>query len=334
MELTIENFRNLNLRQIEISNFVDKQKWNQSIQKLSDLKFFIDEMLRIIYSNNQIPKILVDNTNAYAKNFLSLVVGLSEDIKGQAYEVANKKEQAVKKIDDWYLSCIERSNDNPQSIGFYDTFNTLKNLDKGNYEDELIEIETIKKRILSEKESIDNILRELQKKTSNETMSDYAQIFKTESNEHDSNSRKWLVFGISLIVLFLVVLLFTDFYNKFNTEEILSDGKTIKYNVSNLLIKLLIFAVQIFLISFSFKQYSINKHLKTINKHRQNGLNSFKLFVESINKEDYETRNSLMLQLAKAIYEQTSTGYISDKNQGINSGIVEITKMIGANKLD
>lgn len=75
MELTIENFRNLNLRQIEISNFVDKQKWNQSIQKLSDLKFFIDEMLRIIYSNNQIPKILVDNTNAYAKNFLSLVGG-------------------------------------------------------------------------------------------------------------------------------------------------------------------------------------------------------------------------------------------------------------------
>ena len=56
--------------------------------------------------------------------------------------------------------------------------------------------------------------------------------------------------------------------------------------------------------------------------------------MESINKEDYESRNSLMLQLAKAIYEQTSTGYINDKNQGVNSGIIEITKMIGANKLD
>ena len=96
----------------------------------------------------------------------------------------------------------------------------------------------------------------------------------------------------------------------------------------------MIFAVQIFVISFSFRQYSINKHLSTINKHRQNGLNSFKLFVESINKEDYESRNSLMLQLAKAIYKKTTTGYINDKNQGVNSGIIEITKMIGANKLD
>ena len=47
-----------------------------------------------------------------------------------------------------------------------------------------------------------------------------------------------------------------------------------------------------------------------------------------------ETRNSLMLQLAKSIYEQTATGYIGDKGQNVNSGIVEITKMIGANKIE
>lgn len=334
MELTIENFRNLNLRQIEISNFVDKQIWNQSIEKLSELKLFIDEMLRIINSNTQIPSTLAGNTNAYANNFLSLLKQLTEETKGQASEIVNKKERVVREIDEWHRSCIERGNNSSHSIGFYDTFNTLKNLEKGNYEKELNEIKTIKNKILSDKESVDNILKELQKKTSTVTMSDYAQVFENESKEHNNNSRNWLIIGIVLIVIFLSLLLFTDFYDKFHTEEVLSDGKTIKYNISNLLIKLLIFAVQIFFISFSFKQYSINKHLKTINKHRQNGLNSFKLFVESINKDDYESRNSLMLQLAKAIYEQTSTGYISDKNQGVNSGIVEITKMIGANKLD
>lgn len=334
MELTIENFRNLNLRQIEISNFVDKQIWNQSIEKLSELKLFIDEMLRIINSNTQIPKTLVENTNTYANNLLKLVEQLSEDTKGHASEIVNKKEQIVREIDEWHRNCIIRSNNNSQSIGFYDTFNTLKNLEKGNYENELNEIKTIKNRILSDKESVDTILKELQKKTSTVTMSDYAQVFSSESDTHNKNSRNWLIVGILLIIFFLCVLLFTDFYDKFKTEEILSDGKTIKYNISNLLIKLLIFAVQIFVISFSFRQYSINKHLSTINKHRQNGLNSFKLFVESINKEDYESRNSLMLQLAKAIYEQTSTGYINDKNQGVNSGIIEITKMIGANKLD
>ena len=57
-----------------------------------------------------------------------------------------------------------------------------------------------------------------------------------------------------------------------------------------------------------------------------------KLFLESINKEDINTRNTLMLHLAKAIFEQTNTGFISDKNDAINAGIIEITKMIGSTK--
>ena len=214
------------------------------------------------------------------------------------------------------------------------TIEKLKNLEKNNYENELIEINNIKSKINSDKDSIDNILKELQKKSSDITMSDYAKIFGKESNTHNVNSWIWLVVGVALSLIFLILLIFTNWYDKFPTEEVLSNGTTIKYNLSNLLIKLLMFAVQIFLISFSFKQYSINKHLSTINRHRQNGLDSFKLFVESISKEDTKTRNSLMLQLAKAIYEQTSTGYIGDKNQNLNSGIVEITKMIGGNKLE
>jgi hypothetical protein len=68
--------------------------------------------------------------------------------------------------------------------------------------------------------------------------------------------------------------------------------------------------------------------------YRQNGFNSYKLFIETVSKDDVETINNLMLQLAKAIYDQTITGYISDKNPNINSGIVEITKMISSNKTD
>ena len=141
--------------------------------------------------------------------------------------------------------------------------------------------------------------------------------------------------GIGFIILFFTSLLFTNWYDKFPTETIYVDeagNETVKYEISHILTKLLMFAVQIFIISFSFKQYSIRRHISTINKHRQNGLDSFKLFTDSINKEDTMTRNALMLQLAKAIYEQTNTGYISDQNQNINSSLIEITKMIDAAK--
>lgn len=333
MELTIDNFRDIQTRQIEAGSFVDKKQWEASINKLDSLKVFIDEMIRIIKINDNIPEYLKNNANSYATRFIGFIQRITEDIKGQPAEIANKKEQILRELDGWYKECIEKLNYRPEQLGFYETFNTLMNLDKNNFVTEYTEINNLKNKILSDKNSIDTIFKELQKKTSSITMSDYAKIFGTESSLSNKASWIWLFVGIGLVILFLSLLLFTEWYDKFPTEDVLSDGITIKYNITNLLIKLLIFAVQIFMISFSFKQYSISKHLSTINKHRQNGLDSFKLFVESISKEDTETRNSLMLQLAKAIYEQTSTGYISDKNQGVNSGIIEITKMIGANRL-
>jgi len=334
MDLTLKNFRNIKIQEIEPGNFVDKDRWTESTTKLEELKSFIDEMLRIINSKQQIPENLKFKGNEFANIFLTLIKGITEETKGQPEEIVRHKKQALNEIDGFYKVCIEKVNQRPEQLSFFETFNTLKNIEKYNYENEQIEINNLKSKISADKDSIDTILKELQKKSTSITMSDYAKVFGDESDTHYQNSWIWLLVGIGTSLLFFILLLFTDIYSQFPTEEVLADGQTVKYNVSNLLIKLLIFAVQIFLISFSFKQYSISRHLKTINKHRQNGLDSFKLFVESISKDDRETRNSLMLQLAKSIYEQTATGYIGDKGQNVNSGIVEITKMIGANKIE
>ncbi len=352
MELTIENFRNIKIEQIEPASFVDKSRWGKAVAKFNELKIFIDEMLRIIKSNPQIPRTLVNYAMAYANSFLTFLKQISEETEGLPVDAAKSKERLFQNFDKWYNQCIEKKNGKAEFIDFYETFNTLKNLEKKN-DNELIEITKIKekaiadsnslstllaeskKKVKSDADSIKTIREEVQKKASEVTMSDYAEIFGKESEEHNNSSWIWLGAGIILVGLFMFLLFGTGLFEKFPTEEVLisqsGNVETVKYNISNIIIKVLIFAVQIFLISFSFKQFSIGRHLKTINKHRQNGLNSFKLFVETISKDDTETRNSLMLQLAKSIYEQTSTGYISDKNQSVNSGIVEITKMIGAN---
>lgn len=334
MNKTYDNFRNIDVNKINPGNFVDKDRWTKSNNDLKQLKYFIDEMSRAANSNLDIPDILVNRVKTYMSRFVDFVNRIQEEKKGQPAEIATEKEQVLRELDGWFKECFEKVNNRQAELSFYETFNTLKNLEKDNSIESSEEIKKLKESILQDKLSIDTILKELQKKTATVTMSDYAKIFEKESNSHNLGSWIWLAIGVLLSLLFLFLLIFTNLYEKFPTEEILTDGLTVKYNISNLLVKLLMFAVQIFMISFSFKQYSISRHLQTINKHRQNGLDSFKLFVESINKEDTETRNSLMLQLAKAIYEQTATGYISDKNQNVNSGIVEITRMIGANKFE
>ncbi len=189
-------------------------------------------------------------------------------------------------------------------------------------------IETEKESILNSKTSIDNILEEVRRKTSKIPISDYAAIFKVQATQNNRAAYIWLTVGIFMILTFVIYIFCFDIGRLLPSQTI---GVT-SYNIDNIVLKILLFSIYIFMISFSMKQFSINRHLATINKHRQNGFNSFILFSESINKEDSTLRHELILQLAKVVYEQSNTGYLGEKGSGINSSIVEITKMINGTR--
>jgi hypothetical protein len=164
MQFETKNFRDININQIEPGNFVDKTKWNESIGKFKELKVFIDEMLRIMNSSQEIPTFLKVIATSYATTFISYLNQLTEEKAGQPAEVANQKEQVFRLFDGWYRECIEKTNNRPEQISFYEVFNTLKNLEKNNFDKELTEISNVKNKINSDKDSIDTILKELQKR--------------------------------------------------------------------------------------------------------------------------------------------------------------------------
>jgi hypothetical protein len=78
--------------------------------------------------------------------------------------------------------------------------------------------------------------------------------------------------GIILTVIFLLILIFG--VKLFNI-----DYNNPQAYLPQIIQKIAVLAVLIYLIRFSFKQFSINKHLYTINKHRENVLNSFKFLL-------------------------------------------------------
>lgn len=330
-ELDQQNLQQFNIDIKNKPDFIVEGQWKNVARFLSEIKVYIDEELEIINNSENIPDLLKNRVISYANTLISLLRDIYANNLGSANEASNKKQNTSQKINNWYNECFSKQNNQV----FLTTYNTLKNLDKDNNEKE--EIETLLSELKQEKasieqkkeeaqkalESIKTIQSELQEKASEKVVSDYAGIFEDQSKEHTRKAENWLTAGILSSVGLFGVLFLIGYFDILPTENI--DGILF----TNIMIKAIVLAVIMFFISFSFRQYSINKHLATQNKHRQNGLNSYKLFTESISKDDTETNNALMLQLAKAIYEQTSTGYINSKNQGINSGIVEITKMMG-----
>ncbi|MCA0933243.1 hypothetical protein LCM02_12340 [Lutimonas saemankumensis] len=330
---TIEEFSNIELDQVDPGNFVNKQSWDSLIIKMKEIKNLLDEMIHIIELNDEIPDSLKSRSRAYIATFTSYLNSITkEEEKKDGSQLAREKEQLIVRITGWCRELMEKTNNKSDELSFFETFSAIKNLDKSSGTIDFDEINRLREKSTADADSINRILREVQKKGSKETVSDYAEIFKRESDINRKASNIWLTIGICTSVIFITFLFLYNFNDKFPTQELIPGENTIViYNIGNILTKILIYAIFIFIISFSFKQYSIRRHISTVNKHRQNGMDSFKIFIESINSEDVETRHTLMLQLAKSIYEQTSSGYIGDKNSNVNSGIVEITKMIRGN---
>lgn len=194
---------------------------------------------------------------------------------------------------------------------------------------------------------IKNIEAEARRLAADRTFEEYAKIFKSEAVDFSSfgfdgkdkidpvskkskpfykrqfnlgSAQIWLMVAVMLSALLVCAI----FDQRLNTLLPIDKNNLI----ATIFTRVLAITIWLYLITFSFKQFSINKHLATINRHRSNALNSYKLFMNTISESDTNAHNTLMLTVAKAIYDQGSTGYLPGKSQE-NSSILELTKIIG-----
>jgi len=328
-----------NTNDLDPQGFIDKRKLNVGLKSLDEVKEIVCEM-QDIEDRTNIPLEFSNNIMQWNNIILQIIKNIGEVHNETSDVVARKKDGVLQKISTLRNSTFNFNDPNRNFI--IEQYSVMKSMDKKDLSevyskklDALLDsMNQSKEDTIKFSQESENILNELKKKVSTETVSDYAQVFKTESNSYNLTSYIWLGVGIFSTIVFILILSFNGF-NQLLPVEILEaeTDKLLRYSYSNLATKLIIYALFIFVISFSFKQFSINRHLFTLNKHRQNALNSYKLFTESIVGEDNNSRNALMVQVAKSIYEHAqSTGYLNEKNQTMNSGVLELTKIIGENK--
>ena len=148
----------------------------------------------------------------------------------------------------------------------------------------------------------------------------YATTYKDQEDIHTKSSSKWLKIGTSIFLLFLLLLCASISFKWFPTTIILTntnDGIKSTQEILNypvLVSKGIMVSLFLYFIGLSFKQYAINKHLQIINQNKKNAFDSFILFEKAIGAGDTESKNALLSQLAKSIYETSNTGYLNIKN--------------------
>lgn len=339
-----QNIQEFLRRDIEVLSNPDfgVKNFNEIKGRFNEIREMILEMIDIA-EDTKIPSGLVNQVNSFASTWNSFHKQIETyNLDGDGQSQFRYRQNLIDGIITWYDSCIlgYDSQQSNRPNNFLSVYNSIKNFNFKDVETERKKVAELVKDFQNKKIAVDSITEEFRKKSGEQTLSDYSIIFQNESDRHScfkinkkdkvkiGAAEIWLILGVGLSGLFCYFLV----TGKMN--EILGTITTGESGVvlTNVLTRLIIISIWVYLISFCFKQYSVNKHLATLNRHRSNTLNSFKLFIESIDPSDSMTKNALMLEVAKAIYEQGMTGHLTGKGADNSPSIIELTRFVNQTK--
>ena len=133
-------------------------------------------------------------------------------------------------------------------------------------------------------------------------------VFKTEAEANTGRATRWLRATIVLTVAALTwaVLAFSLF---FETGE-LSTSETIRSSLA----RLLVFSLLAFGVGFSSRQHSAARHNETVNRHRQNALQTFEAFVQGTASSD--VKDAVLLAATRSVFAPHASGFLKGETSG------------------
>lgn len=338
----IKDFNNINSESLINPDFGIKN-FSEIKPKFEEIYRLIKEMAQLAFYEEEFPEGIKTQIINIVTEFDSYYKQIkSYNIENDGAQQFRTHGQIITNFNNWHDSIIKGFDSQNKPKNFLTIYNATKNIANESISKNHEILKSYVGDAKTAKEDIDGILNELRKKSAEETVVDYANIFKSQAESYSSiqlklvpwkdrnfkigSSQVWLVVGIILGTALIFAIKYINDIFPFESTEV------IEVRIIQLLTRFAFLSFLIYLVSFCFRQFSISKHLYTINKHRQNTLDSYKLFLASLDKADGTTRNALMMEVAKSIYEAGSTGYISGKQQDVSPSIIEMTRLIKDDK--
>lgn len=182
-------------------------------------------------------------------------------------------------------------------------------------------------------------VREVAKETG---IAAHAKLFKDEADKHNTMSKWWLGVTASLALL-------TGFFAWYNYNKVfdalqaavsappLPQGASPPIGTTALAIqfavaKLIGFSILFSAVVWAGRVYRAHRHNVVVNRHRQNAMGTFEVFVKAASADD-QTKNAVLLQATQCIFSPQSTGYLgAEKEPEGVSQLVEVIRSLPTSK--
>ena len=154
-------------------------------------------------------------------------------------------------------------------------------------------------------EKFEQLERDVEDLIRKKSISSYEKIFADQTEEHRKGAKFWLSITSLLAVGFS--LIFWWFI-----KDLAPAGSQLPAILQNLVAKGFFLSLIYLFLNRSIKNYTAEKHLQTVNRHRQNALATFEEFEKAAGKNQ-ETRDAVLLACTDAIFDANQSGYLSTK---------------------
>jgi hypothetical protein len=302
-------------------------------EKLQIMVSMLNELLLILTNNADIPDLYWDSLFYYIQEFNghanNLNIFSTEDVNNSI--IKRNYIGEVEELYNYMLTGMPNSK-SYTSMPFITLYTVLKQLHYDKAASQILNVQNDRDEFLRIKSETQALLISLQEKAKEVSLHDYAEVFSKQAKLHSNwgwnlgAGQTWLFVTMFFIGLFCYFVYNIDSLFPIEIEKVNATVITIEY-----ITRVLIVSFQIYIITFCAKQFNIQQHLATVNKHRENTLNSYKLFIDSLGDTDSEIKPALMMEVAKAIYDSGQTGYLgsNDKSEGSPS-LIEMTKYVSS----
>ena len=166
-------------------------------------------------------------------------------------------------------------------------------------------------RLQKQSDQVEQLKNQMENLLAEESVSKHEKIFEEQANKHKQVAFWWLLSTVGLIIGFGFI-----FYWLFNALKL--GGTELVGVLQNIFTKGFFLSLVYLVLNRSIKNYTAEKHLEVVNRHRQNALRTFNAFVSSTG-ENQETRDAVLLAATNAIFDANQSGYLSTKIRGSES---------------
>lgn len=154
-----------------------------------------------------------------------------------------------------------------------------------------------------------------------------SQVFKNEADKNDSEGRRWLKsalgFGLGAFLYALLFFVFPDIWPAFQTFELPTD--TPAQLARSALARLVVLSLLLFGLAYSARFYAASRHNGTVNRHRQNALQTFETFVGAT--ADPETKDAVLIETTRSIFSSQPSGFLrSDGDHESPNTVIEVVR--------